>query len=123
VASHHETIDRGQWVLRMTRHVFNERHEGQHNVVVINKELEYHFDIEGIVERHHAKYYEPPSSRLVPYDVVVFREGVLHNMGDGGDINWDWMGNFERHGTGMLVFKPCQHDKRYLQDPWIASID
>lgn len=123
IASQPDIIDRGQWVLRMTRHVFEERHGRRHNVVVINKELEYYFEPAGVVERHDVKYYEPPNSRTVPYDVVVFREGVLHNMGDGGDINWDWMGNFTRQGTGMLSFKPCQEGRRYVQDPWVAAID
>ena len=43
----------------------------------------------------------------MPYEVVVFKEGTLVNMGDGGDINWDWMSNFERNGTKLLIFKPC----------------
>lgn len=30
-------VQRGPWVLRMTSHVFGERHKGRHSVVVINK--------------------------------------------------------------------------------------
>ena len=123
VSSDSESIDRAQWVLRMSRHVFKERHQSQYNVVVINQELEYHFDAEGIVERHHVKYYEPPNSRMVPYEITVFKSGVLYNMGDGGDINWDWMGNFKRHGTSMLTFSPCDSSVAYIQDPWVPSVD
>ncbi|KAK3071562.1 hypothetical protein LTR53_008401 [Teratosphaeriaceae sp. CCFEE 6253] len=105
-ASDSDTIDRGQ---------------GTYNVVVINKELEYRFDVEGIVERHEVDYYEPPDGRRIPYDVIVFREGVLYNLGDGGDINWDWMGNFRRSGISMLTFKPCEGEAGYVQDPWLAT--
>lgn len=120
-SSDSESIDRAQWVLRMTRHVFKERHKSRYNVVVINQELEYHFSPEGVVEQHVVKYYEPSDSRAVPYEIVVFREGVLLNMGDGGDINWDWMGNFKRNGDSMLTFKACESGAMYLQDPWVSA--
>lgn len=123
LSSDSENIDRAQWVLRMSRYVFKERHQSRYNVVVINQELEYHFDAEGIVERHHVKYYEPPNSRMVPYEITVFESGVLYNMGDGGDINWDWMGNFKRQGTSMLTFSPCESKVAYIQDPWIPSVE
>ena len=35
-------IDRSAWVVRLSHHVFTERHQSRHNVIVINKELEYH---------------------------------------------------------------------------------
>jgi hypothetical protein len=60
---------------------------------------------------------------MVPYEITVFKSGVLYNMGDGGDINWDWMGNFQRQGTSMLTFSPCDSEVAYIQDPWIASVD
>lgn len=100
-------IDRAAWVQRMTHHVFSERHKGSHNVIVINDKLKYQFDAQGILERFLISYHSDSRAGRVPYAVVVFREGMLVNMGDGGDINWDWQGNVIRSGNKMLTFKPC----------------
>lgn len=110
-------IDRADWVLRMTRHVFSERHEGSHNVIVINDKLKYQFDAEGILERFLINYHSKTRAGIVPYAVVVFREGILVNTGDGGDINWDWQGNFIRRGNNVLVFKPCVPGIAYKPGP------
>lgn len=110
-------IDRGDWVLRMTRHVFFERHKGSHNVIVINDKLKYQFDAQGILERFLISYYSDSRAGRVPYAVVVFREGLLVNMGDGGDINWDWQGNVIRSGNKMLAFKPCVPGIAYEHGP------
>ena len=114
-------IDRGAWVLRLSNHVFTERHHSQHNVVIINNNLEYYLNVKGTVERFVVKFYQQRKPQMVPYEVIVFKEGTLVNMGDGGDINWDWMGNFVRNGTQLLVFKPCVAGVVYKQDPWLAS--
>ena len=113
-------IDRGAWVLRLSHHVFAERHRKRHNVVVINNELEYHLNVKGIVERFVVKFYQQQNPKMVPYEVIVFKEGTLMNIGDGGDINWDWMGNFVRNDTKLLTFKPCIAGVFYKQDPWLA---
>ena len=114
-------IDRADWVLRMTHHVFSERHQGSHNVIVINDKLKYKFYAEGILERFLVNYHNKSISGPVPYAVVVFREGTFLNMGDGGDINWDWQGNFTRSGDKLLVFEPCVRGVKYKQDPWLAT--
>ena len=114
-------IDRGAWVLRLSHHVFAERHQSCHNVVVINNELEYHLNVKGTVERFVVNFYQQQYPKMLPYEVIVFKEGTLINMGDGGDINWDWMGNFVRNGTKLLTFKPCVAGVVYKQDPWLAS--
>lgn len=111
-------IERAAWVLRITRHVFSERHKGHHNVVVINNKLEYHFKPENEVERFLIEYKNSKRPWIVPYSVVVFRQGTLLNMGDGGDINWDWQGNFTRSGDRLLTFAPCDPEVSYKQDPW-----
>lgn len=113
-------IARSAWVLRLCHHVFTERHQSRYNVVVINNELEYHFNANGTVERFVVKFYQRQSPRMVPYDVLVFREGTIVSRGDGGDVNWDWMGNFVRNGTKLLIFKPCEASVAYKQDPWLA---
>lgn len=53
----------------------------------------------------------------MPYAVVVFREGILGNTGDGGDINWDWQANFNRIGNHVLVFKTCVPGIAYKPGP------
>ena len=113
-------IERAAWVLRMTRHVFTDRHEGRYNVVVINDELEYHFKPEGVVEKSLIKFHNLKRPWIVPYSVVVFRKGTLLNLGDGGDINWDWQGNFTRNGNKLLNFERCISGVQYKQDPWNA---
>lgn len=114
-------IDRAGWVLRMTHHVFSDRHNGSHNVIVINDKLKYTFHAKGILERFLINYHSKSIAGLVPYAVVVFREGTLINMGDGGDINWDWQGNFIRRGNMELAFKPCVPGIVYKHGPWVAA--
>ena len=113
-------IERAAWVLRMTRHVFSERHSGRYNVVVINNDLEYHFNPQNVVEKFTVEFQNSKRPWVVPYSIVVFDEGTLLNMGDGGDINWDWQGNFTRSGNKLLSFNPCISGVAYKQDPWNA---
>lgn len=113
-------IERAAWVLRMTRHVFTDRHEGRYNVVVINNDLEYRFQPEAVVEKFLIKFHNSKRPWTVPYSVVVFDRGTLLNLGDGGDINWDWQGNFTRSGHKRLTFEPCISGVQYKQDPWNA---
>lgn len=117
-AGDQDTIGRDQWVLRMTRHVFSERHNGRHNVLVINDDLQYHFLPVDVVEEFRVVYHDKTHS--VPYRIVVFQQGDLLNLGDGGDINWDWMGNFKRLNNSQLSFSPCKTGQDYQQDPWMA---
>lgn len=120
------SINRDAWVLRMTHHVFDERHQNHYNVLVINNDLEYHLRAVGIVEEFLVKYYETKiqfhrtTNKVVTYRIVVFKEGSVVNMGDGGDINWDWQGNFVRSAAKIVDFKPCVSGVRYQQDPWVA---
>lgn len=119
-------IGRDAWVLRMTHHVFEERHHSRYNVLVVNNDLEYHFSAEGVVEEFVVKYNESKhrlptvTTKVVPYRIIVFNEGSMVNMGDGGDVNWDWQGNFVRSGTKVVSFKPCVPGFQYQQDPWLA---
>ena len=113
-------IQRGPWVLRTTSHVFGERHKGRHDVVVINNDLEYHFNPENVVEKFLIKYHNSKKPWVVAYSVVVFREGTLMNMGDGGDINWDWQGNLTSSGLKLATFKPCIPGVKYKLVAWHA---
>lgn len=116
-----EFIDRADWVLRMTHHVFSERHQGTQNVIIINDKLNYKLYVKGIVERFMVNYHNKNIAGPVPYAVVVFREGKILNLGDGGDLNWDWQGNFIRSGDKLLAFEPCIPGVGYKQDPWVAA--
>ncbi|KAK1830631.1 hypothetical protein QBC39DRAFT_372675 [Podospora conica] len=120
-AGDQDKIGRDQWVLRLTRHVFGERHGKRYNVLVINDDLQYCFSPHGVVEEFNVVYQD--TRHKVPYRVVVFARGELINMGDGGDINWDWMGNFVRHNNAQLSFSPCAAGEEYQQDAWVAKVD
>ncbi|KAK7187438.1 hypothetical protein DPSP01_002557 [Paraphaeosphaeria sporulosa] len=119
-------IARDSWVLRLTQHVCDERHRSCHNVLVINEELEYFFNPEGVVEEMYVIHYESKPGnatsrrRAIKYRVTVFESGSLVNLGDGGDINWDWKGNFDRTSAKTLTFKPCVSGVKYQQDSWQA---
>ena len=116
-AGDQDKMGRDQWVLRMARHVFSERHGKRYNVLVINNDLQYYFTPHGVVEEFNVVYQD--TRHKVPYRIVVFTRGELINMGDGGDINWDWMGNFVRHNNAQLSFSPCKMDEDYQQDAWV----
>ncbi|RYP09083.1 hypothetical protein DL765_008563 [Monosporascus sp. GIB2] len=45
-ASNKDTINRANWVSRVTGHVFKTRNKGQYNVLTINDDLEYHLNVE-----------------------------------------------------------------------------
>ncbi|KAF2114231.1 hypothetical protein BDV96DRAFT_688444 [Lophiotrema nucula] len=120
------SVARDAWVLRMTQHVFDERHRGRYNVLVMNEELEYFFNPENVVEDTYSEYHSTDledgvsRGRTIKYRITVFRSGSLVNLGDGGDINWDWKGNFDRPSAKTLTFRPCVAGTHYQQDPWQA---
>lgn len=91
-----DSIDRANWVIRLTHHVYDARHGRRYNVLTINTDIDYHFAPTGVVERLSVKYNESRRGRVIPYEVVVFRRGHLVRLGDGGYINWCFEGNFER---------------------------
>ena len=104
VADEHR-LSRGGWVTRLGNHVYNIRHGGRFNVLVINTELERYFIPEDVIETFEALYQSSKARRTVRYEVTVFRHGHLINLGDGGQINWFFGGNFEK--IGMTVdFRP-----------------
>ncbi len=44
------------------------------------------------------------------YETYVFDYGDFNMMGDGGFINWCFMGNFDRTGAGRVSFHPIQSE-------------
>lgn len=100
--------------MRITHHIFSERHKGSHNVIV-NDNLEYQFDAQGILERLLINYHRKSRAGLVSYAVVVFREVILVNMEDRGYQLG--LANFIRSVNSVLVFKSCLPGIAYKHVP------
>jgi hypothetical protein len=99
-----DVIERGDWVQRLTDHVYTQRHASRYNVLTIHTNIDYHFLPEGVVERFNFTYANRKTGQVIPYETVVFRSGHLTRLGDGGYINWCFEGNFERMDN-FVVFK------------------
>jgi hypothetical protein len=94
--SNEDSIDRGEWVRRLTCHIYAQRHGSRYNVLTIHTRIAHEFTPEGVVERFFLTYTNSKTAQDIPYDVVVFRKGKLKRFGDGGYINWCFEGNFDR---------------------------
>ncbi|KAI9735881.1 MAG: hypothetical protein M1834_001346 [Cirrosporium novae-zelandiae] len=104
--SDEDTISRSQWVIRLTSYVHTQRYGKRYNVATLHTTVNHHFAPEGVVERISLKYVETNKARLVPYECVVFRKGSLAWLGDGGYINWCFLGNFVRMGNFVTFEDP-----------------
>jgi hypothetical protein len=102
------TIDRAEWVQRITDHVFNARHGQRYNVLTIHTNIDFHFVPTGVVERIPVTYNDIKKTRFIPYEIIVFQRGSLVRLGDGGYINWCFSGNFDREGE-FVTFKDITH--------------
>ncbi len=89
-------LDRGDWVRRLTSHVYSDRHAGQFNVLTINTKTDHHFMPQGVLEKLSLTYTNSEKLKIIPYDVFVFRKGYLIRLGDGGYLNWCFDGKFDR---------------------------
>ncbi len=97
-------IDRADWVQRLTAHVSNERHRGRYNVLTIHTKIDYHFAHEGVVEKIPSSYTDANNKLVIPYETVIFEQGNLVRLGDGGYINWCFHGNFKRDDNVVNFF-------------------
>ncbi|KAL0939131.1 stress response protein yvgo [Colletotrichum truncatum] len=104
-ASDNDTIRRDQWVGRLVEHVFRDRHQRNYNVLVINNSLEYHFNSTEIAEDKVVQYMDPINGSI-PFRVLVFNEGQVVNFGEGGYVNWHFIGGWTRHGVSSVTFHP-----------------
>jgi hypothetical protein len=102
--SDEDVIDRGDWVQRLTDHVYTQRHASRYNVLTIHTNIDYHFRPEGVIEQFNLTYANRKTGQIIPYETVVFRNGHLTRLGDGGYINWCFEGNFDRMDN-FVVFK------------------
>ncbi|KAI1111761.1 hypothetical protein F5Y14DRAFT_424359 [Nemania sp. NC0429] len=104
-----DTISRAEWVNRLTLYTYRSRHDSSHNVLVINNDLEYQLNVTGVVEDRQVIY--KGLSRTVPFRVVVFNRGTVLNLGDGGFINWEFIGNYKRTTSSLTIFEPCNREQ------------
>ena len=105
--SDEDTIERGDWVIRIAKYIHNNCYGCLYNVVVVNNDIEYRLSARDIVEDFVLKYYETSRGRVVPYRMVVFKTGGLINLGDGGYINWCGVGNITRLSGKTMRFDAC----------------
>ena len=89
-------IDRGDWVQRLTAHMYNVRHSGRYNVLTIHTKIDFHFAPKGVVERIPSFYTDTNKKAVIPFETIVFEQGDLVRLGDGGFVNWCFHGNFKR---------------------------
>ncbi|KAI1122496.1 hypothetical protein F5Y10DRAFT_287163 [Nemania abortiva] len=100
-----DTMSRAEWVNHLTLYTYWNRHDSSHNVLVINNDLEYQLNVTGVVEDRQVIY--KGLSRTVPFRVVVFDRGTVLNLGDGGFINWEFIGNYKRTISSLTLFEHC----------------
>ncbi len=65
------SINRHEWVKRLTHHVYHARHGGRYNVLTINKGIDYHFLPVRVVERFLLTYDETKKARVIPYELIL----------------------------------------------------
>eukprot|EP00168_Porphyra_purpurea_P009778 TRINITY_DN2399_c0_g1_i1.p1 TRINITY_DN2399_c0_g1~~TRINITY_DN2399_c0_g1_i1.p1 ORF type:complete len:181 (-),score=72.57 TRINITY_DN2399_c0_g1_i1:328-870(-) len=63
-----------------------------YNVMVFNRQVKYSARLKGIA------YYKSFKYSGITYGIWVFRSGTWINRGDGGFINWAFIGKFKRSG-------------------------
>ncbi|KAF2798700.1 hypothetical protein K505DRAFT_371515 [Melanomma pulvis-pyrius CBS 109.77] len=102
-SSDHATMNRAQWVERLHNYFAYFRHKSGHNCLVINEQLEYLFNSEDVVAEAVVEYIDVKHG-AIPYRVVVFNDGKVINLGDGGYINWHFSGKYDRIGVSTVVF-------------------
>ncbi|KAF4126909.1 hypothetical protein GMORB2_0646 [Geosmithia morbida] len=103
-----DTIERGQWVRRITGYVQVGRYGSRHNVLTVNTELEYYLNAENCVEATYHTWTDGLGTRK-KYRTVVFGKGSLVNFGDGAITT----GNITSYGkVGMaLGSRPAQCER------------
>ncbi|MEB3215970.1 MAG: hypothetical protein VKN72_06905 [Nostocales cyanobacterium 94392] len=94
--------DRSTCVGNVAREAYRQA-KGRRNVMVFNLNQRYSHRLVGDDFRR-------ATCGGVPFGVWTFRSGTFTNRGDGGYINWTFMGNFRRtgHQGGTVVFSPIK---------------
>lgn len=102
INSDEDILDRGDWVQRLTSHVYSDRHAGKFNVLTIHTKIDHHFMPQGVVEKLSLTYTNSEKSEVIPYDIFVFRTGYLLRLGHGGYLNWCFEGKFDKHDNQVV---------------------
>lgn len=94
--------DRSTCVGNVAREAYRQA-GGRRNVMVFNLQQRYSHNLVGDDFRR-------ASCNGVPFGVWTFRSGTFVNRGDGGFINWTFIGNFRRtgHQGGTVIFSPIR---------------
>jgi hypothetical protein len=94
--------DRSTCVGNIAREAYRQA-GGRRNVMVFNLQQAYEHNLQGDDFRR-------ASCNGVPFGVWTFRSGTFTNRGDGGFINWTFIGKFRRtgHQGGTVVFSPLE---------------
>lgn len=71
----------------------------------------YHFRSNTIIEDQVIAY-ENPSDSPIPFRVLAFDEGEVVNFGNGGFINWYFLGDYSRHGVSSVSFDASNEKRR-----------
>jgi hypothetical protein len=94
--------DRATCVKNTAQEAYNQA-RGKRNVMVFNLQQKYSHRLVGDDFRR-------ASCNGIPLGVWTFRSGTFINKGDGGYINWTFIGNFRRtgHQGGTVIFSPIR---------------
>ncbi|AFY31110.1 hypothetical protein [Calothrix sp. PCC 7507] len=94
--------DRSTCVQNIARGAYQQA-GGRRNVMVFNLNQSYSHGLVGDDFRR-------ATCDGIPFGVWTFSSGTFTNRGDGGYINWTFIGNFRRtgHQGGTVVFSPIR---------------
>lgn len=94
--------DRSDCVKNVANEAYR-RAGGRRNVMVFNLQQGYSHSLKGDDFRR-------ASCDGVPFGVWTFTSGTFTNRGDGGYINWAFIGKFRRtgHQGGTVIFSPIR---------------
>ena len=94
--------NRAGFVKDVRNRMFYDFAKGRYNVMVFNLSQAHSMDSKFI---RSTKIYRSASYGSVIYGSWIFEEGTFTNEGDGGYINWAFIGRFDRNGGRVKFFK------------------
>lgn len=74
--------------------------QSRYNVMVFNLNIDHDYSLQGVYAYGSANY------DGIVFGIWVFEEGWFVNKGDGGYINWAFIGWFDRDGGSVTFHKP-----------------
>ena len=97
-----ENENRAGFVKNSMKTAFN-MYNGQYNVMVFNTGRNFEDKFRGVIKEYEVIYDGWIGN--VPYWVWIFEEGEFTNKGDGGYINWSFIGSFEKNDKHVIFTK------------------